>query len=66
MKLTTVHQILIASGVALCAIFGLRSIVVGVRDGSGGTVALGVASFVAMVGMAFYLRYFRQKLAAKP
>ncbi len=65
MKLTFVHQILIASGIGLCAIFGLRSIVVGARDGSGGTIALGVASFVAMVGMALYLRRFRQKLAAK-
>ncbi len=65
MKLTFVHQILIASGIALCAIFGLRSIVVGARDGSGGTVALGIASFVALIGMALYLRRFRQKLAVK-
>lgn len=65
MKLVVVHQILIASAIGLCAIFGLRSIVVGVRDHSGGTVALGVASFAALVGLAFYLRAFRRKLAAK-
>jgi len=65
MKLTFVHQILIASAIGLCAIFGLRSIVVGVRDHSAGTVVLGVASFVALVGLAVYLRAFRRKLAAK-
>jgi hypothetical protein len=65
MKLTVVHQILITSAIGLCAIFGLRSIVVGARDHSGGTVALGFASFAALVGLALYLRRFRQKLAAK-
>lgn len=65
MKLTFVHQILIASGIGLCAIFGLRSIVVGVRDQSVGTVVLGVVSFAALVGLALYLRAFRRKLAAK-
>ena len=65
MKLTFVHQILIASAIGLCAIFGLRSIVVGVRDHSAGTVVLGVASFAALVGLALYLRAFRRKLGSK-
>lgn len=65
MKLTVVHQILIASAIGLCAIFGLRSIVVGARDGNTGTIVLGVVSFGALVGLALYLRKFRQKLAEK-
>ena len=66
MKLTAVHQILIAGAIGLCAIFGLRSIVVGARDGSALLVALGAASLVALVGLALYLRRFRQKLKDRP
>lgn len=65
MKLTLVHQILIASAIGLCAIFGLRSIVIGVRTGSGLSIALAVASFAALAGLALYLRRFRAKLSAK-
>lgn len=65
MKLTVVHQILIASAIGLCAIFGLRSIVIGARTGSGLSIALGIASVVVLVGLAVYLRRFRAKLAAK-
>jgi hypothetical protein len=65
MKLTAVHQILIAGAIGMCAIFGVRSIVVGARDGSGLTIGLGVASFAALVGLALYLRRFRAKLAEK-
>lgn len=64
MKLTFVHQILIASGIGLCAIFGLRQIVVGARDGSLGTLVLGVVSLVVLVALALYLKRFREKLAA--
>ncbi|MFO0590908.1 MAG: hypothetical protein U0441_25420 [Polyangiaceae bacterium] len=64
MKLTFVHQILIASGIGLCAIFGLRQIVVGARDGSAGTLVLGVVSLFVLVALALYLKRFRQKLAA--
>ena len=64
MKLTFVHQILIASGIGLCAIFGLRQIVVGARDGETGTLVLGVVSLVMVVALALYLKRFRQKLAA--
>jgi hypothetical protein len=65
MKLTFVHQILIASSIGLCAIFGLRSIVIGARTGSGLSIGLGLASLVALAGLALYLRRFRAKLAAK-
>lgn len=65
MKLTFVHQILIASAIGLSAIFGLRSIVVGVRDHSAVTLVLGVASFGALAGLSLYLRAFRRKLAEK-
>lgn len=65
MKLTVVHQILIASAIGLCAIFGLRSIVIGVRDGSGLAIGLGIVSLAALAGLALYLRSFRAKLAAK-
>ena len=64
MKLTFVHQILIASGIGLCAIFGLRQIVVGACDGSLGTLVLGVVSLVVLVALALYLKRFREKLAA--
>lgn len=62
MKLTAVHQILIGSAIGLCAIFGLRSIVVGARDGSALLIALGVASLGACAALSLYLRRFRQKL----
>jgi len=65
MKLAFVHQLLIGSAIGLCAIYGLRSLVVGARAGSTPTMALGLASFAAMVGLAFYLRRFREKLAAR-
>lgn len=65
MKLTVVHQILIAGAIALCAIFGLRSLVIGARDGSALPLALALVSFAACAGLALYLRRFRAALAAK-
>jgi hypothetical protein len=65
MKLTFVHQVLIASAIGLCALFGLRSIVVGARDGSAVTTVLGVLSFAAVGALTVYLKRFRQKLRAK-
>jgi hypothetical protein len=62
MKLTLVHQVLIASAMGLCAIFGLRSIVAFARGGSAVHLALGAAGFVALGALALYLRRFRQKL----
>jgi hypothetical protein len=65
MKLTVAHQILIASAIGLCAIFGLRCMVVGARDGNTGTLLLGFVSFAVLAGLAFYLRKFRRSLAEK-
>lgn len=65
MKLVVVHQILIASAIGLCAIFGLRSIVAGARSGSLSTISFGLLSMVALVGLALYLRRFREKLGQK-
>jgi hypothetical protein len=65
MKLTFVHQVLIAGAIALSAIFGVRSIVVGTRDGNGLNVVLGIVSLGALVAFTLYLRRFRQKLAAQ-
>lgn len=65
MKLTLVHQILIAGAIGLCAIFGVRSIVVGARAGSAASIGLGLVSLVALVALALYLRRFRAKLAEK-
>ena len=65
MKLTFVHQVLIASAIGLCGIFGLRSIVVGARDGNAVLIALGAVSFAALAGLALYLRKFRAKLRAQ-
>lgn len=64
MKLTFVHQVLIASAIGLCAIFGLRSIVVGARSGDSVTVALGVVSFAALGALWVYLKRFRAKVRA--
>lgn len=64
MKLPFVHQILIASAIGLCAIFGLRSIVVGARDGDTTTTVLGVVSFAVLGALSVYLRRYRAKLRA--
>ncbi len=64
MKLTVVHQVLIASAIGLCAIFGLRSIVVGARGGDTATVVLGVVSFAALGALWVYLKRYRAKLRA--
>jgi membrane protein implicated in regulation of membrane protease activity len=63
MKLTFVHQILIIGAIGLCAIFGLRSIVIGARTGSAPSIGLGVLSVIALAALALYLRRFRAKLA---
>lgn len=65
MKLTLVHQVLIASAIGLCAIFGLRSIVVGARAGDTTTLVLGVLSFAALGGLWVYLKRFRAKVRAE-
>ncbi len=65
MKLTLVHQVLIASAIGLCAIFGLRSIVVGARGGDTTTLVLGVISFAALGALWVYLKRFRAKLRAE-
>lgn len=65
MKLTLVHQVLIASAIGLCAIFGLRSIVVGARSGDTTTVVLGVVSFAALGALWVYLKRFRAKVRAE-
>lgn len=62
MKLTFVHQVLIAAAIVLCAIFGLRSLVVGARESNVLNLGLGVMSLAALVAFAMYLRRFRQKL----
>jgi hypothetical protein len=65
MKLTFVHQILIVGAIGLCAIFGLRSIVMGARSGSPVSIGLGVLSLIALAALALYLRRFRAKLAER-
>lgn len=65
MKLAFVHQVLIASAIGLCAIFGLRSVVVGARDGNLLLLALGAVSFAALAALGLYLKKFRAKLREK-
>jgi hypothetical protein len=63
MKLTAVHQILVASAVALAGLFALRSLWMFTRSGQaldGVLAAVGAALGVAAV---LYLRAFRRKLA---
>ena len=61
MQLLVVHQILIASAIGLCAIFGLRSLIVFARGGD--TVELALAGAAVAVGTAlvFYLRKVRAR-----
>ena len=64
MNIRTVHQILIGSSIALCVIFSLRGFVLffqgqGARPIIGAVLSAGVA-----VGLALYLRRFREKLRA--
>ena len=64
MQLLVAHQILIASAIALAAIFGLRSAVLFGRAGGSANLALACASALAAAGLVLYLRTVRAKWRA--
>ncbi len=67
MRLTTVHQILIAGAVVLAALYAVRSVVVFARAGQTISLLYALGGVVAALGAANYLRRFRAKLrAAEP
>ena len=62
MKLTTVHQVLIISAMALGVIVSVRSVYVFAVGGKVVELALGVGAGVFAVVLGLYLRKFRMKL----
>jgi hypothetical protein len=64
MQLLAAHQILIGAAIALAVLFGLRSLVVFVREGGGGALGLAVASIVLAGLLGLYFRTVRAKWLA--
>jgi hypothetical protein len=61
MQLLAAHQILIASAIALAALFGLRSLILFSRGGGGAELALAAASIVVTAALAAYFRKLRAR-----
>jgi hypothetical protein len=59
MQLLVAHQILIGSAIALAAIFGVRSLVLFTRGGSGGSLLLAVVALVVAGALGLYFRAVR-------
>ncbi len=64
MQLLVAHQVLIASAIALAAIFGLRSAVLFSRGGGAADLALAAASLLVAAGLVLYFRTVRAKWRA--
>lgn len=64
MQLLVAHQVLIASAIALAAIFGVRSAVIFSRGGSASDLGLAAVSLLFAVGLALYFRTVRAKWRA--
>ena len=65
MKLSTVHQILISTMIAMFVVFTLRSAWEYQRNGDSQQLLLAAVGMVLGVGASLYLRSFRKKLKAK-
>ena len=65
MQLLAAHQILIASAIALAALFGVRSLVIFARGGGSGALGLALASIALACALGFYLRSVRAKWLAQ-
>jgi hypothetical protein len=63
MRLIVVHQILIASAIALAALFALRALVLFQRGEGASNLALALASGAVGAALALYLRSVRAKLS---
>ncbi len=64
MQLIVVHQILIASAIALAGLFGLRSAVLFARGQGPLYLGLAVGSFVVAAALSVYLRKVRARFLA--
>ena len=64
MQLLVAHQVLIASAIALAAIFGARSAVLFSRGGGASNLGLAALSLVFAVGLALYFRTVRARWRA--
>ena len=65
MKLSTVHQVLISTMIAMFVVFTLRSAWEYQRNGDAQQLLLAAVGMVLGLGASFYLRLFRKKLRAK-
>ncbi len=65
MQLLAVHQLLIASAIALAALFGVRSLVIFARGGGSGALVLAVASLALAGALGLYLRKVRARWLAQ-
>lgn len=65
MRLIVVHQILIASAIALAALFGARALVLFGRGEGALNLALALASAVIGAALALYLARLRKKLSRR-
>jgi len=63
-KLIVVHQLFIASAVALAVIFGVRAMVHAGRGEGSGEAVIGVASLAVGAALALYLRNVRARYLA--
>jgi hypothetical protein len=61
MRLIVVHQILIASAIALATLFGVRALVLFARGEGALNLALALASAVIGAALALYLSGIRKK-----
>ena len=61
MQLLAAHQILIASAIALSAIFGLRSAVLFSRSGASSDLVIVAVSLIAVGALSMYFRRVRAK-----
>ena len=64
MELLVAHQVLIASAIALAAIFGARSAVIFGREGGGSNLGLAAVSLLVAVALALYFRTVRARWRA--
>ena len=64
MQLLVAHQVLIASAIALAAIFGVRSAVLFGREGGASNLGLAAVSLLFAVALALYFRTVRARWRA--
>lgn len=57
MTLLTVHKVMIATAIAFCALFAVRSAVISARDGGALPILLLLLSAAGAIGLSAYLRW---------